>query len=85
MKGCNFKVAQTVKEYKLDTPDLEREFPFQGKSEFLLLPLSLENNATVTGTASILEQFGAEFGIPCAHADRFFAFDREKKVKKSRL
>ena len=85
MKGCNFKVAQTVKEDKLDTPDLEREFPFQGKSEFLLLPLSLENNATVTGTVSILEQFGAELGIPYAHADRFFAFDREKKLKKSRL
>jgi len=34
----------------------------------LILPLLLENNATITGTASTLEQFGKEFQIPCNHS-----------------
>lgn len=78
LKEC--KDEQTVSKYQLNVPEIEREFPFQGKSEFLLLPLSLENNATVTGTASILEQFGEEFDIPCIHAHRCFAFDHNKKL-----
>ena len=80
LKESEKREKSNVKEYNLNVPNIERELPFQGKSEFLLLPLSLENNATVTGTASILEQFGSEFGIPCEHADRYFAFDKEKKI-----
>lgn len=33
-----------------------------------ILPLSLENNATITGTASILEEFGKEFQILGNHS-----------------
>jgi hypothetical protein len=39
--------------------------PHCSKSETLILPLSLENNATTTGTAAIIEHFGKEFGVPC--------------------
>ena len=35
------------------------------KTDVINLPLSLENNATLTGTAAILEEFGKEFSIPC--------------------
>lgn len=35
------------------------------KTDILILPLCLENNAATTGTAAIIEQFGKEFGVPC--------------------
>ena len=35
------------------------------KTDVIQLPLSTENIATLTGTASILEEFGKEFSIPC--------------------
>lgn len=41
-----------------------------GCTKTLILPLSLENNSTITGTASVLEEFGEEFGIPCDHVYR---------------
>ncbi len=65
--------------YHIDTPQLEKEFPLLGKSEYLILPLSLENNSTLTGTAAILEQFSKEFEIPCQRASRHFVFDESKK------
>ena len=58
------------KSYKVDIPQVNREFPLAEKSEYLILPLSLENNSTLTGTASILEQFSGEFQIPCKQALR---------------
>ena len=67
------------KSYKVDIPQVNREFPLAGKSEYLILPLSLENNSTLTGTASILEQFSGEFQIPCKHASRHFVFDESGK------
>ena len=40
------------------------------KSETLILPLSLENNATTSQTAAIFEQFG----VPCEHAKEYLPF-----------
>jgi hypothetical protein len=65
--------------YQIDIPQLEREFPLMGKSEYLILPLSLENNSTLTVPASILEQFSRGFKIPCKHASRHFVFDETNK------
>ena len=65
--------------YHIDHPKLEKEFPLSRKSDYLILPLSLENNATLTGTAAILEHFSNEFKIPCQHASRHFVFDETKK------
>lgn len=48
------------------------------KTETVILPLSLENNATLTGTADILEEFGQEFGIPCVHKSSYLPFDVRK-------
>ena len=50
------------------------------KSETLILPLSLENNATTTGTAAIIEEFGKEFGVPCQHAKEYLPFDNKGKT-----
>ena len=79
LKESDFN-AKHVREYKLNTPDHEREFPFPGKSEFSILHLSLENDSTVTRTASILEQFGTEVGIHCGHADRFSLHLTRKRI-----
>ena len=51
--------------------------PRCNKSDTLILPLSLENNATTTGTAAIIEQFGQEFGVPCEHAKEYLPFDKK--------
>ena len=40
----------------------------QESTKTLILPISLENNATVNGTASVLEEFGQQFKIPCVHS-----------------
>lgn len=45
----------------------------------MILPLSLENNATVAGTASVLEEFGKEFQIPCNHATIVLPFDEKQQ------
>ena len=45
-----------------------------------MLPLSLENNSTLTGTAAILEQFSREFETPCKHANRQFVFNKSSKL-----
>ena len=50
------------------------------KSETLILPLSLEDNSTTTGTAAIIEEFGKEFGVPCQHAKEYLPFDEKGKT-----
>lgn len=54
--------------------------PHCSKSETLILPLSLENNATTTGTAAIIEQFGKEFDVPCDHAKEYMPYDDNSKT-----
>ena len=54
--------------------------PHCEKSDTLILPLSLENNATTTGTAAIIEEFSKEFGVPCEHAKEYLPFDDTNKV-----
>ena len=51
--------------------------PCCDKTDTLILPLSLENNATTTGTAAIIEQFGKEFGVPCEHDKEYLPFDKK--------
>ena len=46
----------------------------------VILPLSVEDNATINGTASILEEFGKEFNIDCNHQSSFLPFDENKNV-----
>lgn len=40
----------------------------------------MENNATTTGTAAIIEQFGKEFGVPCDHAKEYLPFDQKSQT-----
>ena len=65
--------------YQIEVPVVNREFPLHA-SDYLILPLSLDDNSTLTGTASILEQFGSEFNIPCEHATRNFVFNKDEKI-----
>lgn len=52
----------------------------QAPTKTIILPLSIENNATITGTAAVLEHFGQEFNIPCAHAKMFLPYDESQKT-----
>ncbi len=49
--------------YQIDIPQLEREFPLMGKSEYLILPLSLENNSTLTGSLAGSSKFHANMQV----------------------
>ena len=39
------------------------------KTKAFVLPLSIEDNATIAGTASILDDFAIEFDLPSAHTN----------------
>ncbi len=68
-------------EYDIRVPKLQMQSsPHCEKSDTLILPLSLENNATTTGTAAIIEEFGKEFGVPCEHAKEYLPFDDTNKA-----
>lgn len=58
------------------------------KTDVHILPLSLENNATLTGTSVILDQFAEEFGL-CNKVDKLetLPFDKRNRnfsLKKAR-
>lgn len=50
------------------------------KSDVVILPLSLQDNLTITGTACILEEFGKEFSISYNHDTHFLTFDYSTKT-----
>ncbi len=73
------KNDKQIFDIKLPQTSIELD-PHCSKSETLILPLSLENNATTTGTAAIIEHFGKEFGVPCNHAKEYMPFDDKSKT-----
>ena len=75
LKTCNLQESNS--QYKLKKSALKSTH--QGASKTIVLPLSIENNATITGTAAILEHFGQEFNIPCAHEKVVLPYDEFKK------
>ena len=71
----NFSESTTT-DYDIVIPPLSiKSNPNCIKSDTLILPLSLEDNSTTTGTAAIMEEFGKEFGISCDHAKVYLPFD----------
>lgn len=75
------KRKQKRKTFDIRVPKLTiQSNPHCSKSRTLILPLSLENNATTTGTAAIIEQFGNEFGVPCDHAKEYLPFDHKSQT-----
>ena len=49
------------------------------KTEVFVLPLSTEDNATITGTAAILDDFASEFNLPSSLKNpELFLFDSIK-------
>ena len=49
------------------------------KSEVINLPLSLEDNSTLTGTAAILDVFAKEFAIPQGQSSCYIEFNNATK------
>lgn len=73
---------QDFKETKEQKFKLEKNTKKQKEvqcSHTLIPPLSLENNATVAGTASVLEEFGKEFQIPCNLATLVLPCDEKQQ------
>ena len=63
ISNANF---QTQSNYKIKVPK-ERDFVTsraEARSNLQVLPLSLENNSTVAGTMSILDQLAPDFSLP---------------------
>ena len=50
------------------------------QSNTVALPISLENNSTLSGTAAIMEQFGKEFNLPTASNVEGIPFDSISKT-----
>ena len=80
MKDKSFNKADQGSKYDicLGKPNVQSS-PHCSKSDTLILPLSLEDNATTTGTAAIIEEFGKEFSVPCEHAKEYLPFDSQMK------
>ena len=49
------------------------------KSNFLILPLSTENEASQTGTAHVIQEFCTDFRIPVKTIDKYLRFDVQSK------
>lgn len=58
---------ETTAKYSINVPKLDEivtHIPAPSKSEVHILPLSLENNSTIVGTMSILDQLATDFSLP---------------------
>lgn len=73
LKKQDFKGSS--QRFKFKQPALQQGTTKATKT--LILPLSLENNSTITGTAAILEEFGKEFGIACMHSKVVLPYDEK--------
>jgi len=74
---------QSPKRYRINEVPLSDVFTFRSvvkQSDTLILPLSIENNATIPGSASILEDLAKEFGVPCIHKSEVLEFDTTRKT-----
>ena len=50
------------------------------KTQTIILPLSLEDNSTLSGTGAILDEFGRKFGIPVDSQKEYLPFDKQTKT-----
>ena len=50
------------------------------KTDTIILPISLENNSTLTGTCAILDQFCKEFSLPTTEQSERLPFDKNTKT-----
>ena len=94
-KQCNQWLSNadgcTQQNVKLSIPSIENIFDTSMstvKTDVHILPLSLENNATLTGTSVILDQFAEEFSL-CNKVDKLetLPFDKRNRnfsLKKAR-
>ena len=64
----------------IQVPEMINPQSSNAKSDVVILPLSLEDNSTITGTACILEEFGKEFSISCNHDTCFLTFNDNTKT-----
>ena len=74
---------QILSESHLQKYKLQKTLPRkknEGPTKTIILPLSIENNATITGTAAVLEHYGQEFEIPCTHSKVVLPYDEILKT-----
>lgn len=64
--------------YNLTIPKQAYEYPENAgkKTDLMILPLSIDDEATTCGTASILQNYSKEFNIHCAPSSNYIPKDR---------
>ena len=68
--------------YKVKIPHVDefcKNVQSTEKTDVVDLSLSIEDNSTLTGIASILKEFAAEFSIPSNKPNGYIEFDSSKK------
>jgi hypothetical protein len=81
LEQANFK-EEKQQRYKITVPPVEefcKKMQSTDKSDVINLPLSLEDNSTLTGTAAILDNFANEFTIPQGESSRYIEFNNTTK------
>ena len=70
---------QTKEPILLKSPSIAYEYENTSfeKSTVTILPLSLEDEASLSGTSEILNEFGKEFGIQTDKKESYFLFDEK--------
>ena len=76
----DISVLRRKGKYLIQVPEMINPQSSNAKSDVVILPLSLEDNSTITGTACILEEFGKEFSISCNHDTCFLTFNDNTKT-----
>ena len=77
----NFK-EEKQQGYKITIPPVEefcKKMQSTEKSDVINLPLSLEDNSTLIGTAAILDIFAKEFAIPQGRSSHYIEFNNATK------
>ncbi len=78
LSNANFQDVQDIVQLDIRNSclvDDEQSPRCKEQSNTLILPLSLEDNSTLTGGTACLAEFGKEFRIPCNHNDITLPFD----------
>lgn len=65
--------------YNFVIPDLVQEYPQRQRDNIMILPLSIEDETTTAGTASILRNYAREFNLSCTPTANYLPKDQTGK------
>ena len=80
-KGYTGEAEATILTNKESNADISQS---SVKTQTIILPSSLEDNSTLSGTGAILDEFGRKFGIPVDSQKEYLPFDKQSIIKQAR-